>query len=312
MNGNDIMKAMTGINEEYLSESEIMVTKNRKHSKSVFKLTVGIAAAAVLAIPVGAYTYNTFIHKDNVKHYIENAEKLESRDIVANMTAADYDGEIRFTVETVLNDGKQIYAVITAEKLSDSAEKYAKRYTTGGLNYFVTAVYADNGEFITNNTSTAQYFDRTEKPKEDRRALIVDLDEVDTARGIKLLFHKMRGNNYYGEGRPTGQRDNNMIPILSDCDIEIPVEKNMTCTELKNADGESVFLSEYELYSRPAVWGNTIEYKADLIKSNGERVPLENVRENCYMETYSYLIFDRIIDTDIKGVEINGVEYTAE
>ena len=309
MNGNDIMKAMTGINEEYLTGSEITVTKNRKHSKGVFKLAVGIAAAAVFVIPVGAYAYNTFIHKDSVEHYIENAEVLESRDLAANMTAADYDGEIRFTVETVLNDGKQIYAVVTAEKISDSAEKYARQYTTGGLNYFVTAVYADNGEFITNNTSTGQYFDGTEDPKEDRRALIIDLDGVDTARGIKLLFHKMRGNNYYGEGRPTGQCDNNRVPILSDCDIEIPAEKNIACTELKNADGESVFLSEYELYSRPAVWDKPAEYEAVLIRSDGERVPLENVRENCYMETYAYVIFDRIIDTDITGVEINGVEY---
>ena len=27
------------------------------------------------------------------------------------------------------------------------------------------------------------------------------------------------------------------------------------------------------------------------------------------METYAYVIFGRIIDTDITGVEINGVEY---
>nr|MCR5123055.1 hypothetical protein [Ruminococcus sp.] len=297
--------------ESYIKE--YLDCKPRKHFgiKRKAKIAVGIAAAAAFAIPVGAYAYNTFFHKDSVKHYIENAEELESRDLVANMTAADNDGEIRFTVETVLNDGKQLYAVVTAEKIADGAEKYAMHYTTGGLRYFVTAVYADNDEFITNNTSTSQYFDGTEKAAEDRRALIIDLDGVDTARGIKLLFHKERGNNFYGEGRPTGQCDNNSIPILSDCDIEISAEKNIACTELKNADGETVFLSDYELYSRPAVWNETTEFKADttLIKSNGERIPLENIREICYMETYSYLLFDRIIDTDITGVEINGVEY---
>ena len=66
---------------------EYLDRKPRKHFgiKRTAKIAVGIAAAAAFAIPVGAYAYNTFFHKDSVKHYIENAEELESRDLVANI-----------------------------------------------------------------------------------------------------------------------------------------------------------------------------------------------------------------------------------
>ena len=314
MNGNDILKAMNGLDEKFI------VSANREHTvrpnrpkKLAVKLAVGIAAAMAFAIPAGAYAYNTFIHKENVEHIIKSSDELESRKLITN--AVTDDGELRFTVETVLYDGCQLYGVLTVENLTDSGIKYM---SPDRLGYGITAVYADNGEFITNNCNTSVYFDGTEKYGENRQPILINTSDVDMSRGIKLLFHKHgETDNYYGYGTLTGQRDNNNVPIRFDCETEIPADKNIKSAKLKSADGRTITLSEYEIYCEPAAWSED-DYDGDIdetldirfIGADGEMIPLDSYYDLCYMGDHSYITFNELLDIDdYKGVVIKGVEY---
>lgn len=313
MNEYDFMKITNGIDKRFAAEYESFRPSKRISVKRSVRLAVGIAAAAALAIPVGAYAYNTFMHKENVQHIIKSADELESRSIVANETTDD--GELRFTVETVMYDGCQLYGVLTVESLTESGMKYM---SPGRLGYNITAVYADNGEFITNDCNTSVIYDGTEKYGENRQPILINTTGVDMSRGIRLLFHK-RGetDNYYGNGTLTGQKDDNEVPIRYDCETIIPTDKNIKSAELKSADGRTVTLSEYEIYCEPASWseednGLDLEKTLDIrfIGKNGERTPLESYYNLCYMEDYSYITFNELHDIDdYSGVVIKGVEY---
>ncbi|SDA28079.1 hypothetical protein [Ruminococcus sp. YE78] len=311
MNEYEYLRLTNGIDERFAAEYESLRPGKPISVKRSVKIAVGIAAAAAFVIPVGAYAYSTFMHKENVQHIIKSADELESRGIVANETTDD--GELRFTVETVMYDGCQLYGVLTVESMNESGMKYM---SPGRLGYDITAVYADNGEFITNDCNTSVIYDGTEKYGENRQPILINTTGVDMSRGIRLLFHK-RGptDNYYGKGTLTGQRDNNEVPIRFDCETIIPTEKNIKSAELKSADGKSIVLSEYELYCEPAAWkaaDRGISKDPDIlfIGADGGKTPLESYYNLCYMEDYSYITFNELLDVDdYRGVEINGIEY---
>ena len=172
MNENDIMKAMNGIDPRFTAEYAELAPKKHTGVKRIVQTGVVIAAAAAFAVPAGAYAYNTFIHKENVEHIIKSSDELESRDLITN--AVTDDGELRFTVETMLYDGCQLYGVLTVESMTESGMKYM--FSPGHPNgeYGITAVYADNGEFITNECNTSMLFDGTEKYGENRQPVLIN------------------------------------------------------------------------------------------------------------------------------------------
>lgn len=309
MNGNDIMKAMNRIDERYISEAETerkITVKRGGLSKHAAKLAVGIAAAVALAIPAGAYAYKHFIHHDNVELYIKNADSLEGRDLVLN--AQTEDDELRFTVDTLLCDGKQAFGVLTAERIGAKAGEFLSVRS-----YSATVVYADNGEYITNDLGGSIFFDGTEKPGQIRQTISIDLGGVDIDRGIKLLFReKESGDDLYGNGRLTGQRDKNDIPIRYNCELEISVQPNVGVAKLYDSEGNEITLSEFEVYSDTVLWEDTVSIfdTFKLIDKNGEKHSFDGAEECGLIDNYSYIEFNELIDVDdYIGVEIYGVEY---
>lgn len=327
MNGNDIMKAMNRIDERYISEAETerkISVKRGGLSKHAAKLAVGIAAAVALAIPAGAYAYKHFIHHDNVELYIKNADSLEGRDLVLN--AQTEDDELRFTVDTLLCDGKQAFGVLTTERIGAKAGT-----ALGAWDFAAAVVYADNGEFITHNWSGGAHYDGTEKVGQHRSRILIDVSDIDTSRGIKLLFwERAPKDDFYGNGKLlSGRKDWSDVPIRYNCELEIPIEPNVNVAKLYDSEGNEITLSEFEVYGDgnivaprddfehelndgTEVSGNTeaIFHDFSLIDKNGEKHSMLDWSGSGYMEDYSYIYFEELIDMDdYIGVEINGVEY---
>lgn len=321
MNGNDIMRAMSGIDDKFLSKAETRVNVKRNGlSKFTVKVICGIAVTSMLAIPAGAYAYKHFIHHDNVEHYIKNADQLEGRDLALN--AQTENDELKFTVDTLLCDGKQAYGVLTVERIGENAGKELALRS-----YAATVVYADNGEFITHNWGGSGYFDGTEEVGQHRLKILIDISDVDTSRGIKLLFREMTPTgNFYGEGKYEGQKDDNGSTIRYDCEVEVPVETNVNTVKLYDSENNEITFSEFEVYGDGSVItphdldidpgtfviGNTeyIFHNFSLIDKNGEKHSLLEESGGGYMEDYSYIYFEKLIDIDeYIGVEINGKEY---
>ena len=140
MNGNDIMKAMGEIDEEYLKTSKMASIHGRKPAKKVFKVAIAAIAAAVLAIPLGVHAYNAFIHRGSVEMYLENADKVEASGNVENQIMENE--HIRITLDTVLSDGYTALAIVTLDALDD----YGKNFV---INHpFIMLRRLDTGEAV--------------------------------------------------------------------------------------------------------------------------------------------------------------------
>lgn len=284
---------------------ETMTTKKtRRHSRRF----VGFMIAAAIAVTgaAGVYAYNQFFHKENVEHYIKNGEQLEERGLAANIQAQTDD--LRFTVDTLLSDGHQAYGVLTVEHIGDKAGQALSL-----CDYAVTIVYADTGEFITNNWGGDAYIDGTEKAGQNRRIICIDLSGVDTQRDVKFLFRRDEPTgSFYGSGTLTGQKDNNDIPIRYECEATASLRKNVENIDLYDSEGRKVTLSEFEIYSSEVMWEDTSSTKnaLKLIDKDGNKTDCTFTDITGYMETYSYITFNKLVNTDdISGVEINGIEY---
>ena len=124
MNGNDILRAMNGLDEKYIisANGEQTLKQGRKPAKSIFKTSVAIAAAAALMIPVGAYAYTRLIHRESVEMYLENSAKVEESGNAVNRVMENE--HIRITLDTVLSDGYMAMAIVTLDALDEYGRNF--------------------------------------------------------------------------------------------------------------------------------------------------------------------------------------------
>lgn len=321
MNGNDIMKAMNGINEEYLSDSEITVKKSRKPAKSIFRIAVGIAAAAAFAIPVGAYAYNTFIHKDKVSIYYtqDGTQKLEESGLANGFTTEN--GKIRITLDTSMCDGHFTSGVYTITALTDDAKEHL-------ATSYLKLVYADTGEGINPiGGATEGWASDAETDADVSKIFTFPIRNayIDGSRPLRLEFW---------EDTPNGEKDEYGGTIVTEDDtyygglyFELETKPNIPCKELRSTDGDTLTLSLYGVSQLDKDWKypeDDHEQRTDiksfnLILKNGDIVNMANT-ESVFHEWSGelgggnfYYHFGDVIDIDnASGVEINGVEYMAE
>lgn len=104
MNGNDLMRAMNGIDGRYLAEVQTESKKKPHFRKSVTTAAMILLAATLTTVTAAAGWH--LLHPETVEHYMKSGsvQKMETAGMVLNQTVEnDY---FRLTAESIVWDGK--------------------------------------------------------------------------------------------------------------------------------------------------------------------------------------------------------------
>lgn len=325
MKGNDLMSAMNGIDEKYLSEAENYTPNNRKPKRSVFKVAVSVAAAvAVLAVPVGVYAYNTFVNRETVEQYVSNAELIEqiSPEAVKNIVTENND--YRITVDSVLSDGNIVMMILTHETLTDKGSQI-KNHVKGCPGACITYADGSAGPFeqngydgipMTGPISAYALTHDTELTGYDKSVSIFSCKDIDLSKDVNVEFYSSeRGWSnalYYFRNRdnPDYNGDEELVNELDGLEFTTSFAQNVDCVQLQGADGKSISMSSFDVYfNDPSIINSIEDTEFFLITNDGEKKPL-NQHNIGLSPDDGYVIYGEFIDiNEYKGVEINGVEY---
>lgn len=248
MNGNDILRAMNGLDEKYIASARrSMSVKRGGLCKRAVRIAVGIAAAVALAIPAGAF-YKQFIHKAAVQKYFTEGtvEYLEANGLVLDQTAENE--HIRLTVDTLLSDGHIGSMILTVEGLDEEGLECVQNLPYPEI-YLMDAqtgeyvVIHDNGSPEIIGGGHVDFDTCTETQFTMRREL--QLDQIDTDKNYILTF----GMNARD---PNAERDEYHVltdNVMEGISFETSFRPNVEVKELESEDGEKLWLSQIGFYS---------------------------------------------------------------
>ena len=326
MKGNDLMSAMNGIDEKYLSESENYSQNNKKPKKSVFKAAVSVAAAVVvLAVPIGVYAYNTFVNRETVEQYVSNAELIEqiSPEAVKNIVTENND--YRITVDSVLSDGNIVMMILTHETLTDKGSQI-KNHVNGCPGACITYADGSAGPFEqngfdgvpmtgpicgyanTNDIDLAGY---------DKSVSVFSCKDIDLSKDVNVEFYSgergWSGTLEYFTKRddPDHRGDEGLVNELDGLEFTTSFAQNVDCVQLQSADGKSISMSSFDVYSSdPSIITVSEDSEFFFITNDGEKKPFSEKKGCSKRSDCGFVIYGEFIDiNDYKGIEINGVEY---
>lgn len=323
MKGNDLMSAMNGIDEKYLSESENYTKSNRKPKRSVFKVAVSVAAAlAVLAVPAGVYAYNTFVNRETVEQYVSNAKLIEqiSPDAVKNIVTENND--YRITVDSVLSDGNIVMMILTHETFTDKGTEI-KNHVNGCPGACITYADGSAGPFqngtdgvpMTGPISAYAYTNDIEHAGYDKSVSVFSCKDIDLSKDVNVEFYSSERGwfnaLYYFRNKddPDYNGNEELGNELDGLEFTTSFAQNVDCVQLQSADGKSISMSSFDVYfNDPSIINSIEDTEFFLITNDGEKKPL-NTRIGLGHDD-GYAIYGQFIDiNDYKGIEINGVEY---
>ncbi len=337
MNETDLIQAINGIDDKYLSESEEPYKKFGM-IRNPYGLIIIAAAILAFVVPVGAAAIRYFHHRDNVEHYISGTDvvSLKNPDVIKNLTSENDD--YRMTLDSLFSDGHNAMIIFTSEAISEKGKEHFNRLETGIFMPSFCVKYADgsNGpschlkgmdiDFPIIVTSYGYEYVEEAKARYDKRSSsIVCCKGIDLSKDVKL---ELFANNdplssavsYFYSRDPVAAkafRDDPAATSMNDLNgIEFTVNltPNVTCNALHDADGRQLFLSSFELYSNdPAMFPKTRLRDVTFIKDSGERMIFENIDGKArffWDEDWACFIFGEFIDpNEFTGVEVDGVEF---
>lgn len=341
MNEHDMMRAMNGIEENFISEYAEITPRKGVRMKRMIRTGVMIAAAATLAVPMVVYAYSGFVHRENVEHYITGADIIEeqSPDAIKNyvMENADY----CITIDSALSDGYNVIMVLTHDakslkglKVKDwvgcSPETYIT-YADGSAGPFEHTNWAGDIPMTMNFGGYA--YDHLDNPYGfDRTMSVFSCQNIDITKDIKIEYFsdsKDRSSAmlYYWKRDypellksviPDFDFDKKITNELDGMEFITSFAPNVKCVPLYDENGTEIFMSAFEVYSEKgfvlASENNIIDLQNSFfITNDGEKTPLKSDEYQTGIHADAdcdYIIYGKFIDPDeYKGVEINGVEY---
>lgn len=320
MKGNDLMRAMNGIDEKYLSESENYAKTNRKPKRSVFKVAVSVAAAVVvLAVPVGVYAYNTFVHRENVEMYMSNAELIEKKSPEAVKNIVTENDDYRITVDSVLSDGNIVMMILTHEALTDKGSEIKEDHVHGCPGACITYADGSEGPFEQSGYDGVPLTGpiTAYAVSNDKSVSIFICKDIDLSKDVNVEFYSSeRGwsgalEYFTKRNDPDHSGDEDLVNELDGLEFTTSFAQNVDCVQLQSADGKSISMSSFDVYSSdPSIITVSEESEYFFITNDGEKKPFSEKKGCSQRSDYGFVTYGEFIDiNDYKGVEINGVEY---
>ena len=272
-----------------LRKAGTKMKQGRKNGRGIRRKIIGfVIAAAVLAIPVGAYTVSRFAHKDNVEYYLKGSERIEeNQSAVKNYVMENKD--YKLTIDSQLCDGHNVMLIETHEPKTDGGEFMNDKTLEVRTRQEGQEIHAVTGGYAVGKKDGI--FNRTVD--------IVRCGAFDTDKDVTMVFY----------GYDKAEKS---IQALDGFEFTTRCEENVKSAELKSESGRRVVLSEFEVYSPD---GRQIGQRMDnvsqefaFIGKDGKKVKISE--DNVTYCVDDYIIFGEIIDPDeYKGVEIDGVQY---
>lgn len=339
MNETDLIQAINGIDDRYLFESEEPYKKFRMMQNSRSILIVA-AVILVIAVPVCAFAINSYLHRDNVEHFVSGIDEAtrNNLDIIKNLVSENED--YRLTLDTLLTDGHNAMIIITSEAISENGRTRLNQNEFGIYLPSFCVKYADgNGgpyHHLTNpdidlpviETSYAYEYLEEAKDRDDVRfASIVNCGGIDLGKDVKIeMFECDRRSGdewtYFIRRDPILSQNPMVVARFTDdradgtnylegIEFIVNFAPNVTCNTLYDADGRQIFMSAFELYSDdPTVMPRIPDIT--FIKDSGERVRYE-ISDRVHAsrdKDWACFVFGEFIDpNEFVGVVVNGVEF---
>ena len=304
MNKKDLFLAMNDIDDRFITEAEGGMTKRKRYAaKNVTKAVVSIAAAAVLTVSAGAAAYTLLENRQSVEHYLGEsaADLVESGELVQNLVSSNE--HIKFTLDTILNDGKFAEFIITYDCLDDEGKKLMEEIVMPDLELY----YADTDEIIAGAISSQGY---SADSASDNEAFVAvcDISLVDVSRPLTLkLYSDELCLGEYVDGSSAEAKENELEGI----EFSFNLEKNIESVAFESADGNQISLSPISLSGDVKIYDTS---SVSFVNNDGKTINAlaEDglVRERGSEADFSYVVFNRAIDpTEYTNITINGVEY---
>jgi len=321
MNEKDYLKIMGGIDERYASEYEHFSKPRISLVRKRIRTVAAIAAAVAIMVPASVYAISRLSHRDKVSiYYTEEAVKKIEEELQASAFTVE-NGQVRLTVDVQMCDGNYSQGVYTLTALNDEAGKHLASMEN-------KLVYADTGEWI---YPVGGGFEASveDKPGEEEHSWTfiypVNNSYIDRSRPLRLVF-------YEDAAKGMGEKVEDYT-YSEGIYFDLLTEPNVKTKTLRSKDGGVITLSPYGVSQLDENWAYPEKETPDIpvtsfsvIASDGARtdvlsIPVEarvtigtvgsgnatpSIREGSFI-----LRFGTVFDpSHIRGVEINGVEYT--
>lgn len=312
--------------EKYLKRKQAIISQmgspKRRGGIRLKVIIALIAAVLALAVPVGTYAYNTFIHKKNVELFLNNADDLD-RFAVNHVMENEH---LRRTVDIMLSDGHNVLTVETQEYKDDIGEQFVRGVIQG--HYLLTYTDKTAGPYSLHPdfprspyvwmASTLSIPEKTGDRKIGRISAIYSCEGIDLEKELSITYFANGDKNiiaeqYFKKRFPElnwyyniqdGEPDN----WLEGFEYVTSFAPNVECVPLHSEDGTEIFMSQFELFCESeeaeSVFDTNNYY---FILKNGEKRPFQ---KNYSRGSKDYQTFGEVIDLDgYAGVEIGGVQY---
>jgi hypothetical protein len=329
MNGFDLFKAVNNADMKYIEQAESYSRVKTRRPAKVFRLSVGIAAAAALmTVTAGATILTRFANRDSVEKYLleDSVNILEEQGLALNYTAENE--HIRLTVDAMLSDGNLGKMIMTLEGLDEKGLERIKNFDPLPELYLTDGV---TGEYIANSNMggaaniTGGGHVNFDAQTDNTITCVATLDtwSIEVGKPYTLRFGLRDCTLPEEQQRERGEYDvltNNLMEGIS---FDTYFTPNVESKMLKNEDGVTVYLSEIGLFTeddklaqfytskdrhetkltpKDSVFGKKVEF--DFLNIN---------RDPSFDKPKTRMWFRDVIDVnEYDGIEINGVKYTEE
>ena len=320
MNGNDILRAMNGLDNRFvISANRERAVKHSKNKRIAARFAIGIAAAIVFAIPASA-VYTQFIHKAAVQEYFadDTADYLENNGLALNYVSENE--HLRLTVDTLLSDGHIGSMILTIEGLDEvgiecvQSSSFPEIYLSDVQTGDYIPLHENGSPELTGGGS--KNFDAcTDTQITIQRELL--LDEIDIDKDYILTFGMSSEHD--------AERDENHVltdNVMEGLSMQANFRPNVDVKEFESENGESLWVSQLGFYTNE----EDIVSKMVHLSSSDRNIALD--RKNSIMsdeiettaETYDNSPertqpigcgwFHSIVDiTEYNGAEIGDMEF---
>lgn len=325
MNELEFLKLTNAIDPELAAEYCTAEPKKRHSAKRAVRIAVIAAAVLALMIPAATYAYNTFVHKETVEMFLDNADALDKYAVNHTME----NEHLRRTVDLLLSDGHNVMTVETQEYKDELGEKFVRNIIQG----YYLMTYADGAEGPyseddyypkyprVGSASTLGITKTTADIKYERISSIYSCKGIDLDKELRIIFYASRDGfadaeqyfrkrfpelNWYFSGQGTGAEN-----LLEGFEYVTSFAPNVECVPLHSEDGVTIFMSQFEVFAEgegahKAIHPSQFAQYSFILK-NGEKRPF---LKNVDVGGEDYQTFGEVIDLeDYAGIEIGGIKY---
>ncbi len=232
MKGNDILKAMNGIDGKYLNEQTEIRAGSGKRIRRPAAMIAAVCAALAMTVTAGAAVYQAFFHKESVEHYISGSDSLPETVCVSMENE-----HLRLTIDKLLYDGNAPLMIVTAESFDEEGRAIASE--SPAVYYSKTGraedrVYAGGAELI-----------RGENEDPDIYKYVYELDYTEFDLSKPVWLHFMKGQ--FDECEPIEVKTNGEVRQETFA-AQLNIEKNLDTADYYSADGRRITLSPIGAY----------------------------------------------------------------